>query len=301
MKIQGNMHISNSAIIKSNVEKQGDASHNIVSEDDMTISESAKKLAMTARNKAMDFRAMHFSSISGEIKEIPAEYKCENLFKLELKATSISGERSVFEGHSERQAEVFKQWIDENATEYLSEDEIKGLKEHISAMIVGVDELNAQEGYRGTSFESVFLLSGSEAGLKKVNEMYIPEQLQADFSELINEYVHFNTSARNSIMERMTPDYMVIGIGSKTESYKYKSEIIADEQAFYKNEQAYMSDLCNKVLDGSVDRESFYSEINDYLNKYYENRYELRNQPEHVETRVNHLIAKLQKMYGNIM
>lgn len=118
---------------------------------------------------------------------------------------------------------------------------------------------------------------------------------------MINEYVHFNTSARNSIMERMTPDYMVIGIGSKTESYKYKSEIIADEQAFYKNEQAYMSDLCNKVLDGSVDRESFYSEIKDYLNNYYENRYELRNQPEVVETRVNHLIAKLQKMYGNIM
>ena len=42
MKIQGNMHISNSAIIKSNVEKQGDGSHNIVSEDDMTIRESAK-------------------------------------------------------------------------------------------------------------------------------------------------------------------------------------------------------------------------------------------------------------------
>lgn len=80
-----------------------------------------------------------------------------------------------------------------------------------------------------------------------------------------------------------------------------KTEIIADEQAFYKNEQAYMSDLCNKVLDGSVDRESFYSEINDYLNKYYENRYELRNQPDVVETKINHLIAKLQKMYGNIM
>lgn len=76
------------------------------------------------------------------------------------------------------------------------------------------------------------MLSSSEAGLKKVNEMYIPEQFQADFPEMINEYVHFNTSARNSIMERMIPDYMVIGIGSKTESYKYKTEIIADEQAF---------------------------------------------------------------------
>ena len=38
---------------------------------------------------------MHFSSINGEIREIPAEYKCENLFKLDLKATSISGEQSA--------------------------------------------------------------------------------------------------------------------------------------------------------------------------------------------------------------
>ena len=63
--------------------------------------------------------------------------------------------------------------------------------------------------------------------------MYVPEQFQAGFSDMIDEYVHFNDSARNSIMERMTPDYMVVGIGSKTESYKYKSEIISDETAFY--------------------------------------------------------------------
>ena len=35
-----------------------------------------------------------------------------------------------------------------------------------------------REGYRGTSYESVFLLGASEAGLRKVNEMYVPEQLQ---------------------------------------------------------------------------------------------------------------------------
>ena len=58
---------------------------------------------------------------------------------------------------------------------------------------------------------------------------------------MIDEYVHFNDSARNSIMERMTPDYMVVGIGSKTESYKYKSEIISDETAFYTNEKKEIS------------------------------------------------------------
>ena len=241
---------------------------------------------------------MHFSSINGEIKEIPAEYKCENLFQLELKASSISGDRSVFEGHSENQAAFFEKWIDDNAAEYLSEDERNTLKEQIGTMVAAVDDLNAREGYRGTSFESVFLLSASEAGLRKVNEMYVPEQLQAGFSDMIDEYVHFNDSARNSIMERMTPDYMVVGIGSKTESYKYKSEIISDETAFYTNEKKEISGICNQFLNGKTDQKLFCNEMKDRLNDYYGSRYELRNQPEAVESRVNNMLGKLQHMFG---
>ena len=224
MKVQGNRYINNPEMIKNKVEKKTTVPQNIISEDDVKISDSARKLVETARNKVSDFHTMHFSSINGEIREIPAEYKCENLFKLDLKATSISGEQSAFEGCSENQSEVFEKWLDENASEYLTEDEMKDLKEKINAMTADVDFLNAQEGYRGTSYESVFLLSASEAGLRKVNEMYVPEQFQAGFSDMIDEYVHFNDSARNSIMERMTPDYMVVGIGSKTESYNYKSD-----------------------------------------------------------------------------
>ena len=41
-------------------------------------------------------------------------------------------------------------------------------QEKINAMTADVDFLNAQEGYRGTSYESVFLLSASEAGLRCV-------------------------------------------------------------------------------------------------------------------------------------
>ena len=219
MKVQGNRYINNPEMIKNKVEKKTTVPQNIISEDDVKISDSARKLVETARNKVSDFHTMHFSSIMGEIREIPAEYKCENLFKLDLKATSISGEQSAFEGCSENQSEVFEKWLDENASEYLTEDEMKDLKEKINAMTADVDFLNAQEGYRGTSYESVFLLSASEAGLRKVNEMYVPEQFQAGFSDMIDEYVHFNDSARNSIMEKMTPDYMVVGIGSKTESY----------------------------------------------------------------------------------
>lgn len=298
MKVQGNRYINNPEMIKNKVEKKTTVPQNIISEDDVKISDSARKLVETARDKVSEFQTMHFSSINGEIKEIPAEYKCENLFQLELKASSISGDRSVFEGHSENQAAFFEKWIDDNAAEYLSEDERNTLKEQIGTMVAAVDDLNAREGYRGTSFESVFLLSASEAGLRKVNEMYVPEQFQAGFSDMIDEYVHFNDSARNSIMERMTPDYMVVGIGSKTESYKYKSEIISDETAFYTNEKKEISGICNQFLNGKTDQKLFCNEMKDRLNDYYGSRYELRNQPEAVESRVNNMLGKLQHMFG---
>ena len=298
MKVQGNRYINNPEMIKNKVEKKTTVPQNIISEDDVKISDSARKLVETARDKVSDFQAMHFSSINGEIKEIPADYKCENLFKLDLKATSISGEQSAFEGCSENQSEVFGKWLDENASEYLTEDEMKDLKEKINIMTADMDSLNAKEGYRGTSYESVFLLSASEAGLRKVNEMYVPEQLQAGFSDMIDEYVHFNNSARNSIMERMTPDYMVVGIGSKTEAYKYKSEIISDERAFYTNEKTEMTGLCDKFLNDEIDKDSFYDGLKGYLNHYYENRYELRNQPGSVREKSNDMLDKLKHMFG---
>ena len=298
MKVQGNRYINNPEMIKNKVEKQKMVPQNMISEDDVTIGDSAKKLVMTARDKVSEFQAMHFSSINGEIKEIPAEYKCENLFQLELKASSISGARSVFEGHSENQAAFFEKWIDDNAAEYLSEDERNTLKEQIGTMVAAVDDLNAREGYRGTSFESVFLLSASKAGLNKINKMYVPEQLQAGFSDMIDEYVHFNESARDSIMERMTPDYMVVGIGSKTEAYKYKSEIISDERAFYTNEKTEMTGLYDKFLNDEIDKDSFYDGLKGYLNHYYENRYELRNQPGSVREKSNDMLDKLKHMFG---
>ena len=194
MKIQSNMYINNPDMTSRNIEKKENSSHALVQEDDIQISDSARKLVETARNKVSDFHTMHFSSINGEIREIPAEYKCENLFKLDLKATSISGEQSAFEGCSENQSDFFEKWLDENTSEYLTEDEMKDLKEKINTMTADMDSLNAQEGYRGTSYESVFLLSASEAGLRKVNEMYVPGQLQAGyfFSTFVQQYDHIS-------------------------------------------------------------------------------------------------------------
>ena len=77
MKVQGNRYINNPEMIKNKVEKKTTVPQNIISEDDVKISDSARKLVETARNKVSDFHTMHFSSINGEIREIPAEYKLE--------------------------------------------------------------------------------------------------------------------------------------------------------------------------------------------------------------------------------
>ena len=82
---------------------------------------------------------------------------------LQFAVLSLRLLRSAFEGCSENQSEVFEKWLDENASEYLTEDEMKDLKEKINTMTADMDSLNAKEGYRGTSYESVFLLSASEA------------------------------------------------------------------------------------------------------------------------------------------
>ena len=130
MKVQGNRYINNPEMIKNKVEKKTTVPQNIISEDDVKISDSARKLVETARDKVSDFQAMHFSSINGEIKEIPAEYKCENLFKLELKDIFYFRRYKVYLKDILRMRfAVFEKWVDENAAEYLSEDERNTLKE----------------------------------------------------------------------------------------------------------------------------------------------------------------------------
>ena len=64
MKIQSNMYINNPDMTSRNIEKKENSSHALVQEDDIQISDSARKLVETARNKVSDFHTMHFSSIN---------------------------------------------------------------------------------------------------------------------------------------------------------------------------------------------------------------------------------------------
>ena len=55
MKVQGNRYINNPEMIKNKVEKKTTVPQNIISEDDVKISDSARKLVETARDKVSDF------------------------------------------------------------------------------------------------------------------------------------------------------------------------------------------------------------------------------------------------------
>lgn len=55
MKIQSNMYINNPDMTSRNIEKKENSSHALVQEDDIQISDSARKLVETARNKVSDF------------------------------------------------------------------------------------------------------------------------------------------------------------------------------------------------------------------------------------------------------
>ena len=51
-------------------------------------------------------------------------------------------------------------------------------------------------------------------------------------------------------------------------------------------------------LNDEIDKDSFYDGLKGYLNHYYENRYELRNQPGSVREKSNDMLDKLQHMFG---
>ena len=61
-----------------------------------------------------------------------------------------------------------------------------------------------------------------------------------------------------------------------------------------------ISGICNQFLNGKTDQKLFCNEMKDRLNDYNGSRYELRNQPEAVEGRVNNMLDKLPVSYTHL-
>ena len=261
--------------------------------DDTNISKEGKSLLVTGKEKAEQFRQqMHFCTF-GDIREIPANYKIENLFKMDLKADSIFGGENLFQSNSTSQYKVFDKWLDNNATG-MSEEQMQMIKAEIKNATGVIDVLNNQEGYRGTSFESVALLEASKSYLENLKSTMIPEELREVFQSMIDEYAYFNETSRDSLMQRMTPDYMVVGIGNNTVSYKYKNEIIQSEQSFYSRESKDISAKFADYYSGGMSKETLMKDVRNYITDYFTNKKGSsdRNKAE-ISTDIEDLLGKL--------
>lgn len=264
--------------------------------DDIDISKEGKSLLDTGKEKAEQFRQQAHFCTFGDIKEIPAEYRIENLFKMDLKADSIFGGENLFQSNSTSQYKVFDEWLDNNASG-ISEEQMQMIKDEIKNATGAMDSLNDQEGYRGTSFESVALLQASKSYLENLKSTMIPEELRKGFQSMIDEYTYFNETSRDSLMQRMTPDYMVVGIGNNTVSYKYKNEIIQSEQNFYGKES---KDISNKFADyysGGMSKEALVKDVRNYVADYFTNKNSSSSRSKAaISTDIEDLLGKLTSL-----
>lgn len=263
--------------------------------DDADISNEGRSLLVTGKEKAERFRQqIHFCTF-GDVKEIPAEYKIENLFKMDLKADSIFGGENLFQHSSTSQYAVFNEWLDNNASS-MSEDQLQVIKDKIKNATDVIDLLNNQEGYRGTSFESIALLQASKSYLENLKSTMLPEELKDGFQGMINEYTYFNETSRNSLMQRMTPDYMVVGIGNDTVSYKYKNEIIQSEQSFYSKESKDVSGKFADYYSGRVNKDELMKDFRNYVTSFYNEHDSSVGSKAAINSNAENLLQKLAGM-----
>jgi hypothetical protein len=264
--------------------------------DDVDISNEGKDLLVTGKEKAEQFRQQIRFCTFGDVKEIPAEYEIENLFKMDLKADSIfGGGENLFQHSSTSQYAVFNEWLDNNASS-ISENQLQAIKDKIKNATDMVDSLNDREGYRGTSFESVALLQASKSYLENLKSTMLPEELKDGFQGMINEYTHFNETSRNSLMQRMTPDYMVVGIGNDTVSYKYKNEIIQSEQSFYIKESKDISGKFADYYSGRVNKDELVKDFRNYITSFYNEHDSSVGSKATINTNAENLLQKLAGM-----
>lgn len=229
--------------------------------DNISISDASAELQNLGKLKAKAINEFAQFPYMGEVKEIPAEYICEDLFKLDLKASSVSGGENLFQSCPEEQFQVFEKWIEEKN---LPEDIAEKIRVGVRNATRDIDLLNGQEGYRGTSVESVALLSASISALETLNDTVVPKEMQADFSKFIDEYAKFNEESRNRIMEKMTPDFVVVEFGETTK-YQYRDEILSKQYDFYNQEKSEIEGILKNYRQGNYSRENASAAMQDYM------------------------------------
>ncbi|MDE7430483.1 MAG: hypothetical protein K2N34_00965 [Lachnospiraceae bacterium] len=218
-------------------------------------------------DKRLEVLMQHFMEQFANPKSLEM-YRVENPFKMELRASSVFGGENLFQDYSECQYEVFNRWMKENVDE-LSEETCAKIQEGVKNATMAVDKFNALSGYRGTSFESVALLESSRFALENVKNTIVPQSLRSDFGQLINEYVRFNEESRNSIMEKMTPNYMYEDIGKNTQFLRNKGELLSSQRNFYEREKEDVRDLLREYYSETSNKARVKTKLQQYTERYH--------------------------------
>lgn len=237
--------------------------------DSVTISDEAVR--QQNENAALDVKMESLMKQFTEQFSNPQsleQYRVEDPFKMELRASSVFGGENLFQGYAECQYEVFDRWLEEHA-DGLSEETRTKIQEGVKNATMAMDQLNALSGYRGTSFESVALLESGRFALENIKNTMVPEHLQSGFGQLIEEYVRFNEEARNTIMERMTPDYIYEDIGKDTQHYRYKDELLSSQRSFYQREKEDIRDLLREYYSEASNKAKVKTKLQQYTERYH--------------------------------
>ncbi len=240
-------------------------------QDSVAISDEAvrQQYENSALDKKQEALMQHFMQQFANPKSLE-RYRVDDPFKMELRASSVFGEKNLFQDCSECQYKVFDQWMRENA-DTLSEEARAKIQEGVKNAVMAMDQLNAQSGYRGTSFASVALLESSRFALENVKNTLVPENLRPAFGQLIEEYVRFNEESRNNIMENMTPAYIVEDIGKSTQHLTHKEELLASQQTFYEREKEEVRELLRAYYSDTSDKAKVTAKLQQYTERYYNN------------------------------
>lgn len=240
------------------------ANKELTHRDSVDISEEALRQQDNglSLDKVFEYFREQYSNL-----ESADQFKIDNPFKMELRASSIFGGDNLFQDYSECQYEVFHNWLEKNAGNLSGENRFR-LFDEVKNATNAMDRMNSMEGYRGTSFESVMLLESSRVALEKIKNTSVPEGLRSDFEQLIQEYVHFNEESREQIMEKMTPAYMVEHIGESGQSYKYKDELLSSQRSFYSRAKEDVRDLLREYYSDKSNKDRVKTKLQQYIERY---------------------------------
>jgi hypothetical protein len=252
--------------------------------------------AMT--NYKENIKLLHNSST----KIIPSECIVINPCKLKLEASSSlnSEEENIFQSNPENQYQVFLNYMQNK----VSDEEFINLKNQITKATSHLDLLNGQEGYRGTSIESVAYLEGSTAYLELINEKMIPDTLKKGFKELIDEYHYFNSTSREKIADKMTLGFTIVGVQANGKPiYEYSESMIAKRKEEFKKESTFFKEKYALLKDDTNDKKSIDKVMHDislHLYEAYGRKYErARDSDKIIKTSHDNTIENIMDLWNN--